>query len=714
MEGRGESSEPYSIDPINTLLKKILIIREREMKTWQKLISGLGGVATGLCVTTTAVMADGNKWDTAGFVENATYNRESRGLSKFRNTAQFEFSKDFGSKFGASGFQINGTLRATYDGVYDLNDDEWGDNAGGSINLGSPDLPLLAGPGAPTSVPFGAGLSYTVAPLPPTFGFQTGGPTGEADWTQVLGTNLGLQNIRSLNNPNSGLESLGARRGAIDGGVQLGVPVRPCDEDSRGCKALEGYMDADGDELAWSDFNDRLDFIRELYIQGNFDLKNGDQLGVKVGKQQIVWGRTDLFRVLDVLNPVDFSRNNIYDELEDIRIPMWMAELEYRWGSIGAFDDLNLSMVWNFDKFRPNKLGQAGTPNAILDAGSFFRAMANCWENGCTVGNFAADLLPFAAGGMADGVPEIVAMDFGPGVIGIRDVDMPSWSLSNSQIGIKLEGVIGDFGFSLNALETRQQLPSLRGIVTSADPFAPGTTGDFDSLIAFDIAFPRVTLIGGSLDYYMESLKATWRVEAALTDGEEFADSSVADLFSESNVARWVVGFDRPTFIPFLNKNRAFLVSAQAFGQHLLDHREETSLTGTTIGMPDHEDNYLFTLLLQGWYKNDRLNPQVIIAHDLEAGHTTVAPAIEWLFDNHWQFTLRANYKLGDGVDKYDDARGALPFPGMVNLGLIPPALLGQNVGSPGGANPLGRFRDGPLGMAHEEDEIQLTIRYRF
>jgi hypothetical protein len=24
-----------------------------------------------------------------------------------------------------------------------------------------------------------------------------------------------------------------------------------------------------------------------------------------------VWGRTDLFRVLDVLNPVDYSRNNI-------------------------------------------------------------------------------------------------------------------------------------------------------------------------------------------------------------------------------------------------------------------------------------------------------------------------------------------------------------------------------------------------------------------
>ena len=59
--------------------------------------------------------------------------------------------------------------------------------------------------------------------------------------------------------------------------------------------------------------------IWELY--GDLNLGS---LWLRIGKQQIVWGRTDLFRVLDVLNPVDYSRNNIYDELEDIRIPMWM------------------------------------------------------------------------------------------------------------------------------------------------------------------------------------------------------------------------------------------------------------------------------------------------------------------------------------------------------------------------------------------------------
>ena len=56
---------------------------------------------------------------------------------------------------------------------------------------------------------------------------------------------------------------------------------------------------------------------------------SGSVWNFRVGRQQVVWGRTDLFRVLDVINPVDYSRHNIYDELEDIRIPMWMATSEY-------------------------------------------------------------------------------------------------------------------------------------------------------------------------------------------------------------------------------------------------------------------------------------------------------------------------------------------------------------------------------------------------
>lgn len=653
-------------------------------------------------------------FDVGGFVENNTNYRESYGLSKVRNTAQAELARDISGAFKTSSLSFNATFRVTYDAVYALNDDEWGDNAGGPIML---ENGTFGG-----SVPWGGGLRFAVdgvpTGLPPTLGFPP-----STDFTPFFGgpqspnVMAGLPNVVSMPNPNEGLEVLGGHLGQQSGGVAWGVPVRPCDEDRRGCKPLEDYMDLDKDEMAWSDFNDQWDWIREFYVAGDYDLANGNQLGFKVGKQQIVWGRTDLFRVLDVINPVDYSRNNIYDELEDIRIPQWMAEVEYRWGATKFLDDINLAFVWNFDKFRPSNLGQAGQPYQILDAGSLFRGLANCWENGCTVSNFP---VPDPVNG---GVAGLGAVDFGPGVIGIREVDLPDWSLSNTQFGAKLEGLKNGVGFSLNFLETRQQLPSLRGTAPSIDPFNPFVVDDYPYALAFDIKFPRVTLVGGSLDFYVDPILTAFRVEVAATDGEEFPDTSAPDLYSESDVVRWVVGADRNTFIPWLNKRRAFLFSAQIFGQHLLDHNESLGATVPglpppgKVGMADWENNYTFTLLVQGWYMNDRLNPQVIMAHDYESGHTTIAPAIEWLIDDHWQLTLRANYKIDDGVSKWDDNRSAIPYPGLsaaLTAGATTSLAGTPSNGSLRGPNPLGRFRDGPLGMAQEEDEIQITVRYRF
>ncbi|MBQ0725544.1 MAG: hypothetical protein KBT51_09135, partial [Cycloclasticus sp.] len=451
----------------------------------------------------------------SGFVENATYIRNDVGLSKFRNTLQLEGTKILGNIGAFSEVSINGTFRATYDGVYDLNSDEYGDGAGGAITLNSTAV-------LPSEVPLGGGIPLA-API----------------------------SASGLNN--SGLIVLGEQLHDADGGVTFGVPVRPCDKDSRGC--LSNYMDDDLDDLRYTDFNDRWDFIRELYVNATIDMDSGTTFNLSVGKKQEVWGRTDLFRVLDIINPVDYSRNNIYDELEDIRIPLWMATAEWQFGANNLFDDMNLQFVWVFDKFRPSKLGQAGTPNQILDAGSLFRGLNNCWENGCTVSNFA--------GGA-------IATNFGPGVLGIRDVELPEWSLDNTQFGAKFEGVLGDVGFSLNAFYTRSQLPSLRGGIPSDNPFTgPVESEVFPYLISFDMHFPRVFLVGGSLDYYSDPLKTAFRVEAAWTTGEEFANTLKPRLFSESEVARWVIGADHNLFIRSINKNKAFLISFQTFGQHI-------------------------------------------------------------------------------------------------------------------------------------------------
>jgi len=667
----------------------------------------LTGIAVFFCMVTpwiTAQPASADNAESRGFVENATHVRDHGvGLTKSRTTLQFEFSKAFKPTGLFSEFSIHGTLRGSYDAVYDINDDEYGKNSGGPVSFAAPGNPAFFGFLTGGNPPF---------PDPPTIPVFAGifGPEslGLDGAIPLLGVPGGT--ISGPGNPNDGLRLLGDDvHNFENGGVVLAYPTRPCDIDSRGC--IRDYMDADEDELRFPEFNDDADFIRELYLDATIPFKSGNELGFRIGRQQVVWGRTDLFRVLDVINPVDFSRNNIYDELEDIRIPMGILNVEYRLGAAGPFEDLNFQAIWKFEDFRPHNLGQGGQPYAILGAGNFFRAMNNCWDNGCTVWNFPATGL---------------AVDFPAGAIGIRQANVPDFG-DDQDIGFRIEGVLKGVGFSLNALEYTSQLPSLRGGIPADNPFTPALESQpWDYNIAFDIDFPRITLIGASIDFYIEALKSAFRVEVAHTSGEEFPNTLEPRMFSESDVVRWVVGIDRSTFIPFLNERRAFLISLQVFGQHLLDHQSATvnaqgMPTLGEVGMVDWEDNYIATLLFQGNYLNDRLTPQILTAYDFEAGSGAVAPSIDWKISNSWRLTAILNFKYGDGAHAADDNRAANPFPpftcALPLITQVPPnpacfapySSLGAS-----GFEPLGRFRAGPIGSAINEDEFQLILRYRF
>jgi hypothetical protein len=633
-----------------------------------------------LSIAATAMMGyahaeQASPWQVDLYYENATHFRgedatgDNVGLSKFRNTLKADARKSLGD-----GWNVRGIFRGSFDGVYRLNDTQYGNKAGGPIQLGNSGGPVLAGRLPPFissngSVPMGGGIP--VAP--------TGNPAAP------LGPGPGPA-FNLANNPNAGLRVLGDRwnTGNQQGNFALGVPVRPCDVDARGCRDFGGYGDQTRSELESPEFNNRLDFIRELYADKTFDLGNGKQFFLRAGKQQVVWGRTDLFRVLDVINPIDYSRNSIYDEFEDIRIPMWIVQGNYRMGAGDTLSERNLQVVWNFDKFRPHNFGQCGTPNSPLDASCFFRSMVNLWDHGGTVGN----ILPATALGAPPGTPGSFAVDVPAGVLGFRNVNLPAWKLNNTQLGIKFDGVSRDGGvaFSLNALTYRSQTPSLHAIM----PYT----------VAFDVEYPRVNLFGGSADFPLESLNTTVRLEGAMTHGEEFVNTIKPGLFSRNKVFRSVIGLDRPTSIPFLNPGRTVTVSAQLFYQHIFDHERREGPLGTT-GLVDAKDSYIGTIALRSQYMQDTLNATLIVAHDFTARATAFLPSLEWLATDHLRFKAGANIKTSANQKRYDfdDCRTCTPA--------------GGSLGSQG-IEPLGRFKAGILGTAVKEDEVFINLIYKF
>lgn len=712
-------------------------------RTIQARLHPLAGAVLALLAATGAHAQDGkaadDPWKIDIYYENDTRVRgkdntgDNVGLSKFRNTLQIEADKRL-----ADGWKFHGVLRGSFDGVYRMNSDQFGRKAGSqsaadvrientagpvaaSVGLGLPPVHLGA------TVPFGGGVGFTVvdalqagAGLP-----NLGGPGGGPGINKFIDPNYANVNTPPAQyGSGAGLRVLGDRWHDTAGGVSFAVPVRPCDSDNRGCTDFGGYGDKKLSELESPEFNNRLDFIREAYVTKTVELAGGQSLFLKLGKQQVVWGRTDLFRVLDVINPVDYSRNNIYDELQDIRIPMWIAQAEYRMGGSDSMQDRNLQFVWNLDKFRPNNLGQCGTANVILDAGCFFRGMKNLWDNGGTVANFAGFSAP---GTPAPGAGPWFATNFGPNQIGIRNVHLPEWSLKNTQFGVKYEGVSKDgLSFSLNALTFRSQLPSIRafneagapvnpftGAVGNSSPFSGPAQGiPTTHLIAFDMVFPRVNLVGGSMDFQWQAAKAAVRMEAAVTHGEEFPNTLRPGLYSQNKVFRSVIGFDRPTFIDFINPTRTTLFSAQLFYQHIFDHELAQGLNGP-VGMPDWKDNAIGTLLIKAFLANDRVSPQVILAHDFKARATVVSPSIDWLLSDKLKLTLGGNFKAAGDRDrwKFDDCRSCNPYaPYTTYVG----QTLSPGSAGVGGFEPLGRFRAGPIGAAWKENEVFFSMRYQF
>jgi len=86
---------------------------------------------------------------------------------------------------------------------------------------------------------------------------------------------------------------------------------------------LQAFNDGEGVEKFDSNESyTQRDPLREAYIDTSFN----DWL-IRAGKQQVVWGTADGMKLLDNINPTDFSEM-AQNQMEDSRIPVWMLNAE--------------------------------------------------------------------------------------------------------------------------------------------------------------------------------------------------------------------------------------------------------------------------------------------------------------------------------------------------------------------------------------------------
>ena len=114
--------------------------------------------------------------------------------------------------------------------------------------------------------------------------------------------------------------------------------------------------------------------LKEAYLDLEF---LDSRLWVRVGLQNIVWGKTELFRTTDQFNPQDLALSSL-PSLEESRIAMWSGRFVYSLYDVWEFEDVRLEFAFNLDQYQPADLGACGEPYTInIACGVPFGLLAN-------------------------------------------------------------------------------------------------------------------------------------------------------------------------------------------------------------------------------------------------------------------------------------------------------------------------------------------------
>jgi len=345
----------------------------------------------------------------------------------------------------------------------------------------------------------------------------------------------------------------------------------------------------------WSDsYMARTFLLRELWVDfriGNLDLK--------LGKQQVAWGKTDGYKLLDILNPTDY-REFILMDSEDSRIPIWMANIKYYFTP-----KHNVQFIW-MPNYEPNFQALPGSIWALNPVNS-------------------VQLLgtaPFAR------------------VWG----EQPANTLGNSDLAFRYEGQIGEkFDFTINYLHRWDQnnvFPQLASI-------SPG------GLLIFVESPKRQNIFGFSFTTTIDSLVGmkdiVLRGEFAYFKDKVYFENVQNIPIRKDNIEA-VIGFDKNVW--FLGK--AWMVSLQLFEDLILNYPGYpiSSLGGGK--QKSHEES--FTALVSTDFSNQRWKPDVLFIWNLSQNGGWVRPRVSYEISDKLKATVGFNFLWG----KKDDSFGQM------------------------------------------------------
>jgi len=335
--------------------------------------------------------------------------------------------------------------------------------------------------------------------------------------------------------------------------------------------------------------------LREAYADIKF---RGMPLTVRAGRQQVVWGETDNFRLLDRVNPLDLTWH-FQQEIpapgfgwDEIRRPLWMIKFLYDLGDVWELSQSFLEWYWNPGDWYPAKQAFLPRPWGL----PFYDPLANPIDGAFFDGPCLANSHVLWPSGPRAAQPACTRLMNGTTLF--KQGNYSRDPLNNSQVGVRYHGILPrGFEFTLDYFYQRwagddgTNYAPLQGVLRTVDP----RTGTFNSAVdqaqlarltsqgIFPAEFiaPYVHTIGASANYADETYtQAVFRLETIYDMGIPFYDLGKVTIIdtpelpgvSRKNMWKGMLGFDRPTWIRPLNKRATFFMTGQFFWHYLVNN----------------------------------------------------------------------------------------------------------------------------------------------
>ena len=304
--------------------------------------------------------------------------------------------------------------------------------------------------------------------------------------------------------------------------------------------------DISGDQRDSIKFENKL---REAYIDVAF---RQIPLSLRLGRQQIVWGETDQFRLLDRVNALDLTWHLQQESWDELRMPYWMIKGLWDFGQLGPLSSTFLEFYWNPGDWYPAKRDFLPRPWSAPITNPLVPAMNSLRKTHLAYGTKL-----------------------------FRQGDYTRDFLDNSQVGARVSAVTPQgVQFTLNYFYQRWAGDD----GTNTASVKPALTGVAPDQLPVEFFAPYVHATGLSLNYAEEEYTQTvYRMETIYEFGVPFTDASKrwdanpflrADVFFPSKRDMWkgMLGFDRPTWIRAVNRKATVLILGQFFWHYLINN----------------------------------------------------------------------------------------------------------------------------------------------